>query len=398
MAVSGLIDLPAELLSHILEEVGGRELRRGNGSARLCVCQKWYKAAQPVYLSGLEVGDINIYRHNISKLRTAYGYSGLRPLMHKNTRKLRVRLVGNYREKDSAQADYYGHYSDDETDHDVDVVDNKIENISLEKRRDKVLSRHLDALFTDLNNFSVLETLAFEASPQSTRQRPEGPRWSYIQQSTMSNLLRNVPLTWNLKNFTLDMCGVKDDFEGLDSSVHLCKMIAIVLPRIKNVRLRMPRLCPAVLQVGAIRPDEIKLKSLIIKLHLPVLGRRGFPITTPCAQWHGELSLIVLLARTARSFLQKLGQMRGDAADTSSKHGMDLCRISYNRDTEGLIRTLDCLIMQHVWLGRTPHTMEDCGKSWWFEVTKGDRFAKERVFRYDVPRAEKEMRASMPDI
>lgn len=98
-----------------------------------------------------------------------------------------------------------------------------------------------------MDNFSVLETLIVEASSESVCDRLEAPQWSYSQQSTVSSLLVNVPLIQDLNNLTLDLCGVKDDFDKSDRAVHLCKMITTILTRVESVRLRLPRLCPAVL-------------------------------------------------------------------------------------------------------------------------------------------------------
>ena len=89
-----LPDLPNELVDQILEEIGGRELRRGRGAARLSLNRKWYVSARPVYLSGLDITDIVVHVLSLSELETKFAKNGNRQLMHKNTRQLGFRLSG----------------------------------------------------------------------------------------------------------------------------------------------------------------------------------------------------------------------------------------------------------------------------------------------------------------
>lgn len=141
--MSSLTDLPPELLVQILEAVGSRELGRGKGAAKLCVCQHWYIAARPVYLSGLKTRNINIFGHNIKDLDNAYSYSDLRPLMHKNTRKLRFRLLVHYWDENTAQAN--NHHSDADNVENEGFLDPKPPDFwyILERWRDRVLNPRL---------------------------------------------------------------------------------------------------------------------------------------------------------------------------------------------------------------------------------------------------------------
>ena len=91
-----LLDLPVELVAQILEEVGGRELRRGRGAERLLICRTWYHIAQPIFLSGLMTSEIDIRGWNLHHLDGRYSYRGQRHLMHKNTRSMSIRLLGHF--------------------------------------------------------------------------------------------------------------------------------------------------------------------------------------------------------------------------------------------------------------------------------------------------------------
>lgn len=180
--MTGLQDLPVELLSLIAEELGGGELRKN--VRNLTLCRKWYNAAFEVYRSGLNLGDINIYGCNINRLSDRGSYSGLRKLMHKNTRRLHVRLLGHWRDETRAEnlglyhrgADNnFGLFLDDregielgkrdreELDDDPYVFGQRSELEALTEWQARRLNPQLFELFEDLPRFTFLESLTFEA-------------------------------------------------------------------------------------------------------------------------------------------------------------------------------------------------------------------------------------------
>lgn len=241
--MSSLLDLPIELLVLILEQLGGRELRRGEGSARLTVCKTWYSAALPIFLSGFGTSNVQLYGHNIGSIRGKYGYNGarsLRPLMHKNTRDLRIHLLGHPWDEATAQADEDGEYTTWNEPPFDGSVDSSFISRAVGDWRDAHLKPCLDDLFADLRYFEVLEDVIVEARSEPVDDLACIPQHHYIYVDTISRLALNLPVTHGLVSFTLDTYGT-----DLLGTGHVCKMLAVVLPQVETVRLRMARICPS---------------------------------------------------------------------------------------------------------------------------------------------------------
>lgn len=82
----------------------------------------------------------------------------------------------------------------------------------------------------------------------------------------MGSLLRNLSQS-SLKRLKLDLC-CELDYKGVD--IHMCELISKVLPRLEDVGLRLGSICTRVFQLEPdLRPDDVKLKNMILKLHLP---------------------------------------------------------------------------------------------------------------------------------
>lgn len=378
--MSRLMDLPAELLCQILEEVGGSQLRRGYGSASLCVSRKWYAAARPVYLSGLEVAKVNIFGHNLTDLDTKYSYSGLRLLMHKNTRKLRVRLLGHYWDEASS-GDPGGHGDDlNEPPFDFEMPGHVA---ALEVWRDNTLRPHVNSLFADLSNFEALETLKFEATADAEAGHERGPHWNYLYQSTVLAFLHNLPIAHDLKYLTLDISGLRNGvLNDVDGDTHFCTSIANVLPRVENVRLRMHTLCPTIFDIDeALSNHAIKLQTLIIKLHLPSFFHTIEARIQPCPQMRGartSQALLQTLARNSDVFLKKLARLQ-----QTESHGMTGFRISFAFPRTPSISTLDCLTMKLQSLPEEYFLYEDDGMPDWYELKQAYRMLNGGDFRYN---------------
>lgn len=380
-----------ELLSQIMEEVGGSHLRRNNGSARLCVSRRWYAAARPVYLSGLGTTSIKVFGHNLRELDTKYGDSGLRPLMHKNTRSLRVRLLGHYWDANSSQAyDTEEEVEDEQSNgegaaaaptplNEPPFEFEEPEHMrTLEDWRDTKLRSRLDDLFTDLRHFEALQDLIFEASADPEVGHERGPHWDYLYQSTLLNFVINLPVTYDLRNLTLDVSGLRNGPLGNES--HLCSSIAKILPRIENVRLRMHNLCNDVFKMEDLRPEEIKIKTLIIKLQLPTFLYTDEPRVLPCQEMRGprtSQALLQILVRNSGTFLTKLATLR-----RSESHGMTGFRISFAYPQTPSISTVDCLTMKIQNLPEEHFLYEDDGKPNWYELSQAHRMLNGGDFRF----------------
>ncbi|KAF2162310.1 hypothetical protein M409DRAFT_27314 [Zasmidium cellare ATCC 36951] len=389
--MSRLIDLPGELLCQILEEVGGSHLRRDNGSARLCVCRKWYAAARPVYLSGLGTTKVNIFGHNLGELETKYSYSSLRRLMHKNTREMRIRLLGHYWDENSCQAFDSEYVEDDEEGgaagpptpiNEPPIEFEEPEHIvALEQWRDRYLRPQLDALFTDLRHLEALESLTFEASADPEVGHERGPHWDYLYQSTILTFLHNLPVTHDLKDLTLDISGLRNGLlNDSEADHHLCTSLAKILPRIENVRLRMPTLCEKIFALDSnLQPNEIRLRTLIIKLHLPTFRYTDEARVQRCPLSPGtrtSQALLLTFARNSDIFMKKLAQLRG----SGTGHGITGLRISFAFPVTPSVSTLDCLTMRVQNLPEDYFLYEDDGKPNWYELSQAGRMLNGGAF------------------
>lgn len=239
--MSSLSDLPIELLVLILEQLGGRELRRGQGSARLTVCKTWYSAALPVYLSGFGTSSIQLYGYNVKSVRNKFGYNNLQPLrhlMHKNTRELRFSLRGHPWDEATARADEDGeHTAWNQPPGDGELTPSMVLKAA-ETWRDSELKPCLDDVFNDLRHFEALEHITVEARSEPADDLARIPHCDYMYTDTISRLALNLPVTQNLVSLTLDTLGTQLLGDG-----HVCEMLASVVPKVPIVRLRMARIC-----------------------------------------------------------------------------------------------------------------------------------------------------------
>ncbi|KAK3071368.1 hypothetical protein LTR53_008747 [Teratosphaeriaceae sp. CCFEE 6253] len=208
----------------------------------------------------------------------------------------------------------------------------------------QILAPALDELFTDLAHFTGLETLRLEASAVSPAR---GPR-AYLNLATLRSLLRNLPVLHPLTELTLDTAGTAfacspppassdEPPNEHESTEHLCPDLAAIMPRIRTVRLRMRRICADVFPPATagsssttptpapLAPEQVKARSLILKLHLPTYGpqRAG-----PCRERgpssdEGRAHLADLL-RAARGYLEFLASLRHPVASSPPQHYLTL--------------------------------------------------------------------------
>ncbi|SMY24393.1 unnamed protein product [Zymoseptoria tritici ST99CH_1A5] len=116
-------------------------------------------------------------------------------------------------------------------------------------------------LFSDMPNFETLETLCIEAVCETPFQTIKYPQRDYLHGFTMSILMGNLPLMQNLDTFTLDTFGT-----NFTSTAHMCDELALVIPHIKTVRLRMKWICPKIFSLQKPQSKPTKLEHLTIKL------------------------------------------------------------------------------------------------------------------------------------
>ena len=290
-----LPDLPPELLTLIAEYAGVSERRKSVAS--LLVAKRWYHAVLPVYLSKLPLSNLYLAsHHDLESLPSSD--TVLSELIQAKVNRLSVRLVGHPSKRPSLNP-----WHDNSTPWreimDLDELDDEqldgtkkltnwycdwmtagpVENTSgggrwRWHREQRVLhqwgisiNRKLVDMAAILSGCQSLEEFSLEAS--SEKRGRKGPRWDYLQDSTMHSLISSLPLCLN--NLTLDMCGSRIITpEHGRNPIHLCPLIAERLRDFQNVRLRLRCICPEVLDTSLLTPTaKSRLKTLVIKLSLP---------------------------------------------------------------------------------------------------------------------------------
>jgi hypothetical protein len=203
-----ILELPTELLVLILEEVGGRELRRGHGvgARRLTVCRRWYRAARAVYLSGLEFANVMIKGHSLESFNTSLRSGSARSLMHKNTRNLHIRSYGHWWDtKDFRTDDDSGRAHEKLPPVVFDPDDSKrVEgSVKVEDWQSQEMMPSLDRIFEDLKSFTALEIVQVDFFTELIPER--GPQWGYLPVRTLHRLYQNLPFGYDLTTLSIDI-------------------------------------------------------------------------------------------------------------------------------------------------------------------------------------------------
>ena len=276
-----LLDLPSEILVLILEEVGGRNLRRS--TSYLTMCRKWYEAARAVYLSGLDVSKIQIHGCDIDNISGKWNRSSQRSLIHKNTRELGVRLFGHWWDQNSkAMMD---ESNEDKPNEPPAEFSNAEGRRAVMQWQRNVLDPNMKRIFHNLKNLEVLGRVSLETVLDASDE--VGPQWPYLNSSTIATFLNNLPITKDLMHLTLDICSGLNYDEPNDA--HICEELARILPRLETVRLRLKLICPSIFDLPIdITAEDIRLKSLVIKLHLPMFQDTSHLTPSCCTTMQGS--------------------------------------------------------------------------------------------------------------
>ncbi|KAK3690587.1 hypothetical protein LTR37_019083 [Vermiconidia calcicola] len=358
-----LMDLPLELLVLVAEEVGGRNLRRD--VSNLTTCRKWYDAAHAVYLTGLDHSETRIHGCDVDHLNERWSHLEQRKLVYKNTRKLNIRLLGHWWDEHSKQAIIDGSEGKEDNEAPAEVVGQEGQK-ALNRWQADVLRPFLATLFGDLSHLEVLESISlgtlFDVFVA------QGPQWPYLDSSAVARFLRCLPLTQDLKNVTLDLCSGLNYDEVEDS--HICEEVARILPRIDNVRLRLGIICPSIFEFSKHpEPHDVRLRSLVIKLHLPTYHHSVQLSSTCCTETQGSSTLHKDMAKAAARYLFNIADLHRQHASprhSSRPHDMELLRISYV-SAGACIVVADCLTKRRLGVPEEFFAYEDDGWPCWFE-------------------------------
>ncbi|OQE94262.1 hypothetical protein PENNAL_c0004G09995 [Penicillium nalgiovense] len=209
--------LPVEIICTIIRFIGSDQLRKQEACC-LSVCKRWYAIAKPLLLEDLKLSATQLVHapHNVQpKLRTFLRHLTLDVHGPK----------GWPAEQDITKL-------------------NEILTLLVERNN-------------RLASFTLRVRSEFDpASPLTPRQR-----YSSWDPTRFLSILG----TSNLSHLVIDTFGSE-----LSSAIHLCPQLALQIPSLKSVRLRMRRICRQILEFP--QGDNVirsQLESLVINLSVP---------------------------------------------------------------------------------------------------------------------------------
>ena len=340
-----LLEFPSELLLNIFEKLGGEELRRS--VAYLLICKRWYSVAHEVFLSGIPITELRLSSRHLQLLPPEG--SLLATLIREKATRLSIRLVG-HPSIDVSTTPWISLDEGKNDDHDDDDVDSRSQeewivnsgyvddkrgieadkfqySTHLSCRPQQAWMRRVNSKLVELADtlatFTTLEEFMFEAS--SEQELTPEPRWDYVHDVMLGKIIAGLPN--HLTALTLDTCGT-EVVPDRDHPIHLCPLIAQHAGKIKTVRLRMRCICPVVLNMAI---EKLAMKSLIIKLSLPVFSNRAmndYYNSRRCfskaqtSSGAGDIERMILAARrlTRRHHFQKLRISFRDSRRSTISH------------------------------------------------------------------------------
>lgn len=366
-----LLDLAPELLTLIFHHLGAVELR--TSVTYLLISKAWYRAALPVYLSGLQFSTLYLSSRDLERLPPVD--APLSSLIHSTTTRLSVRLVGHPSRQIAKRPWHVEEESHDEESDTEDQDDDwRTTGPNLERpdggrityswlwEEHKLLAWRkrinikLAELATWLLALKDLEELSFEAS--SEYGGTLGPRWDYFIKEPIMSLLAGLPN--GLKYLTLDTCGSTITTSMHDRSpAHVCPLIAKRLHELQHVRLRMRHICPQVLETSDGSSTRSRLQSLVIRLSIPFFP----PAIYETHNGKTELDAQACAARYAPLRKSMVAAGRKFAKATPS---LKMMRVSYRDPGHSGINLMvaDCVRRHYMFEGSEIFSYEDDGRGW----------------------------------
>lgn len=224
-----LQSLPVEILCIILRRIGNSQLRK-----QLLACKWWYKLAKPILLEELTVSANQLIRLPEQAL-AKYHYQ------------LFLRLL---------KIDLHG-----TTDWPVN--------------QDNELDRILNSLIRDGHR---LTSFTLRARSQFDPAEPLAPRHHYLSMWSPARPLDDLQVS-KISNLEIDTCG--SDFER---EVHVCPRLALVIPHMRNVRLRMHSICPQIFDWKGYGPSPPKTEIFIVNISLMERNRFSAGFSHHCTE------------------------------------------------------------------------------------------------------------------
>ena len=420
------LDLPQELLALIAEKLGPHELR--TAADYLLICKDWYRAALPVFLSNLNLSNVYLSYEDLRRL--PHELAPFSDLLRAQTKRLSIRLIGHPSKKRAITpflAD--GTQEEDEEENDNQQPDLEGEEgdirelnqgageenesywmlsgpmkICSQPRVRYVWDRDMDErllpwmktlnhedlprLSNVLSSMKNLRELSFTAS--SEYDASLGPRWDYLLNSTMHTFISRWPES--LASLTLDTCGSKTSPANGDGP-HLCALLAGRLDNLRDVRLRMRCICPAIFPKSGTSPfEDSRLQKMVIKLSLPFLPEAESETHDGRKEFDADLCAYELLptARRLRECKETPTydpMVRAASQFAFPRRKLKMLRVSYRQPSYSGTNLVvaDCVNRRHLIEPGEYFTYEDDGVEWdgWEEYDKPLRSSDINRFVFD---------------
>ena len=382
IAIMPILDLAPELINSIFDYVSVADLKHRIDI--LLVSRKWYNTIHPIFLSSIQLHELYLSAHDLEVFPPVG--SPLLNLMQESTTLLDVQLLGHPSKESGkrpeSQEEAGEHYFCDETygwfrdgrswavaepthtwtdGREQYVWDGKVRhqlrkwaanvNDSLKKLGDKSLSK-----------FERLEMVSFRATSEDQDQ--VGPRWDYISDHALQNLVLNLPS--QLTTLTLDTCGSEIlARDGTSAPLHMCPLIATRMQDLKMLRVRMRHICAELLNVQSSFGGVSKLESLVIKLNIPAFPHKPTQDRANYNKCYDVEWCQSMMEDQKKKDLPR-EMIKASRTLARSSHTLKLLRVSFRGPKHSTINLIavDCLTRRYLWVPEELFAYEDHGLSW----------------------------------
>ncbi|KXG47474.1 uncharacterized protein PGRI_013440 [Penicillium griseofulvum] len=232
--------LPLEILCMIIRFIGSDQLRKQEACG-LLVCKLWYEVAKPLLLEDLK----------LSATQLVQVPDNVYPKLKAFLRELTIDVHGP--EDWPAERD---------------------------------IAKFNEILTSLVERSNHLASLTLHVRSQFDLDNPLAPRQQYISTWDPTQFL-TVLGTSNLSHLVIDTYGSE-----MSNAVHICPLLALQMPSLKSVRLRLCRICPQILEFP--RGDSAipsQIESLIINLSLQNVDRFSAGFSHHCTEPRRALDL-----------------------------------------------------------------------------------------------------------
>jgi hypothetical protein len=289
--MSILLELPAEVVAHIMDYVGSSFFREN--VKRLTVCKMWFTFARPVLFT-----ELHFTRDSLQRWMSYRHLGQGRPLIQEHMRVLDIKLRGV--EDWNAMREHLR-------------ITESIHNMVIAVGQwTSALNNDLIMLGGVAKGSRKLQRICIQALTQVDPDAPDRRRCDYLIQPSLETLLSIKTLT----DLELDLVGTQlwADHGMRSSNSHICPIIGGLLVTLKRLRLRLRSICYA-----AITPPDgstnLHLNDMVINLslsnespfitsatHSMACGGSG-PVTfTPKGAFHWRAEAVALSVASPKKF------------------------------------------------------------------------------------------------